>query len=176
MFRFLLWTTQSRFPQPQFPGFLLILPFYNKKSWYFYIRHLQYLIKFVCCRYVGMSVYNVTIMCVLGVAISAVLNEHPNASFVLISVFIIFCTTGTLCLVFVPKVAPTSSSPFLTPNRPLSFALSCHTFWRRSQIFMYWLGRCVRMLKEIIENSPTRIMVEIWIIPILVDKSCCYSW
>ena len=56
------------------------------------------------CRYVGMSVYNVTIMCVLGVAISAVLNEHPNASFVLISVFIIFCTTGTLCLVFVPKV------------------------------------------------------------------------
>jgi hypothetical protein len=55
-------------------------------------------------KYVGMSVYNVTIMCVLGVAISAVLNQHPNASFVLISVFIIFCTTGTLCLVFVPKV------------------------------------------------------------------------
>lgn len=55
-------------------------------------------------KYVGMSVYNVTIMCVLGVAISAVLNEQKNASFLLISVFIIFCTTGTLCLVFVPKV------------------------------------------------------------------------
>ena len=56
-------------------------------------------------KYVGMSVYNVTIMCVLGAAISAVLNDHQNASFVLISIFIIFCTTGTLCLVFVPKVS-----------------------------------------------------------------------
>ena len=51
-----------------------------------------------------MSVYNVMIMCVLGVAISAVLSEQRNSSFVLISVFIIFCTTLTLCLVFVPKV------------------------------------------------------------------------
>ena len=56
-------------------------------------------------KYVGMSVYNVTIMCVLGVAISSVLYEQQNVSFLLISVFIIFCTTGTLCLVFVPKVA-----------------------------------------------------------------------
>ena len=58
-------------------------------------------------KYVGMSVYNVFIMCVLGVAISFVLNEDQNASFIIISVFIIFCTTGTLCLVFVPKVADT---------------------------------------------------------------------
>ncbi|XP_023348686.1 gamma-aminobutyric acid type B receptor subunit 2 [Eurytemora carolleeae] len=55
-------------------------------------------------KYVGMSVYNVVIMCVLGVAVSYVLNEDQNASFIIISVFIIFCTTGTLCLVFVPKV------------------------------------------------------------------------
>ena len=56
-----------------------------------------------------MSLYNVVIMCVLGVAISAVLQEQRNASFVLISVFIIFCTTLTLCLVFVPKVNPLTS-------------------------------------------------------------------
>ena len=55
-------------------------------------------------KYVGMSVYNVTIMCVLGVAVSFVLNEEQTASFIIISFFIIFCTTGTLCLVFVPKV------------------------------------------------------------------------
>ena len=86
-----------------------------------YYIHLTKLL----CRYVGMSVYNVTIMCVLGVAISAVLNEHPNASFVLISVFIIFCTTGTLCLVFVPKVAPAyfllSFSHYLIGLFPSSF-------------------------------------------------------
>lgn len=55
-------------------------------------------------KYVGMSVYNVTIMCVLGVAVSFVLGEEHTMSFVIISIFIIFCTTGTLCLVFVPKV------------------------------------------------------------------------
>ena len=53
----------------------------------------------------GMCIYNVMIMCVLGVAISAVLTHHPNTEFVLISVFIVFATTLTLCLVFVPKVS-----------------------------------------------------------------------
>jgi gamma-aminobutyric acid type B receptor len=56
-------------------------------------------------KYVGMSVYNVAIMCILGVAVTFVLKDEQTASFVIISVFIIFCTTGTLCLVFVPKVS-----------------------------------------------------------------------
>ena len=107
MFRFPPWTTQSRLHLPFCP--FCICPFDQ----------------IALCRYVGMSVYNVTIMCVLGVAISAVLNEHPNASFVLISVFIIFCTTGTLCLVFVPKVAPAyfllSFSHYLIGLFPSSF-------------------------------------------------------
>ena len=55
-------------------------------------------------KYVGISVYNVAIMCVLGVAVSFVLSQEQTASFLLISAFIIFCSTGTLCLVFVPKV------------------------------------------------------------------------
>ncbi len=55
-------------------------------------------------KYVGISVYNVTIMCVLGVAVSFVLSEEQTASFLLVSIFIIFCNTGTLSLVFVPKV------------------------------------------------------------------------
>ena len=56
-------------------------------------------------KYVGMSVYNVAIMCILGVAVTFVLKDEQTASFVIISVFIIFCTTLTLCLVFVPKVS-----------------------------------------------------------------------
>lgn len=55
-------------------------------------------------KYVGMSVYNVVIMCVMGAAISSILAEQQNAAFIIISIFIIFCTTTTLCLVFVPKV------------------------------------------------------------------------
>ncbi|XP_037074504.1 gamma-aminobutyric acid type B receptor subunit 2-like, partial [Pollicipes pollicipes] len=55
-------------------------------------------------KYIGMSVYNVVIMCVIGVAISFVLSDDQDASFIIISIFILFCTTGTLCLVFVPKL------------------------------------------------------------------------
>lgn len=43
-------------------------------------------------------------MCIMGAAIALVLADRRDAVFILISVFIIFCTTATLCLVFVPKV------------------------------------------------------------------------
>ncbi|XP_067137060.1 gamma-aminobutyric acid type B receptor subunit 2-like isoform X3 [Centruroides vittatus] len=55
-------------------------------------------------KYIGMSVYNVVIMCVMGAAVSYLLREHQDAAFVIISSFIIFCSTATLCLVFVPKL------------------------------------------------------------------------
>lgn len=56
-------------------------------------------------KYVGMSVYNVVLMCVMGAAISFVLSDQQNYSFGIISVFILFCSTITVCLVFVPKVS-----------------------------------------------------------------------
>ncbi len=55
-------------------------------------------------KYIGMAVYNVVLMSVLGVSLSFILAERKNESFCLISIFIIFCTTLTLSLVFVPKV------------------------------------------------------------------------
>ncbi|GBP78974.1 Gamma-aminobutyric acid type B receptor subunit 2, partial [Eumeta japonica] len=55
-------------------------------------------------KHIGLSVYNVLIMCIMGAAIALVLADHKDALFVLIAIFIIFCTTGTLCLVFVPKL------------------------------------------------------------------------
>ncbi|CAK1546598.1 unnamed protein product [Leptosia nina] len=55
-------------------------------------------------KHIGLSVYNVLIMCIMGAPIALVLADHKDALFVLISIFIIFCTTGTLCLVFVPKL------------------------------------------------------------------------
>ncbi|CAG9796235.1 unnamed protein product [Diatraea saccharalis] len=54
-------------------------------------------------KHIGLSVYNVLIMCIMGAAIALVLSDHKDALFVLIAIFIIFCTTATLCLVFVPK-------------------------------------------------------------------------
>ncbi|XP_022094222.1 gamma-aminobutyric acid type B receptor subunit 2-like isoform X2 [Acanthaster planci] len=62
-------------------------------------------------KYIGSSVYNVVIMCVLGVALSSVIKDNPNASYGLVSVFILFCSTVTLCLVFVPKVIEMRGNP-----------------------------------------------------------------
>ncbi|KAL4706640.1 hypothetical protein ACJJTC_005025 [Scirpophaga incertulas] len=96
-------------------------------------------------KHIGLSVYNVLIMCIMGAAIALVLADHKDALFVLIAIFIIFCTTATLCLVFVPKlerrlrdlrqynhryrralqakdnelqVAPSFSAPMLEPAAP----------------------------------------------------------
>ena len=55
-------------------------------------------------RYVGMSVYNVVILSVVGVPAALMIEKQQNATFALTAVFVLFCTTVTLCLVFVPKV------------------------------------------------------------------------
>lgn len=52
-----------------------------------------------------MSVYNVVILSTIGVAITSVTRSNQNATFAITAVFVIFCTTITLCLVFVPKVS-----------------------------------------------------------------------
>lgn len=62
-------------------------------------------------KYIGMSVYNITIMCCLGVALSFVIQDNPAASHALVSIFILFCATITLSLVFVPKVIELRINP-----------------------------------------------------------------
>ncbi|KFB46262.1 AGAP004595-PA-like protein [Anopheles sinensis] len=62
-------------------------------------------------KHVGLSVYNCVIMCVMGAAIALVLSDRKDAVFILISLFIIFCTTATLCLVFVPKLVELKRNP-----------------------------------------------------------------
>lgn len=60
-------------------------------------------------RYVGLSVYNVVILSVVGVPAVFMIEHAQNVTFALTAVFILFCTTVTLCLVFVPKVNTTLS-------------------------------------------------------------------
>ncbi|XP_026318221.1 gamma-aminobutyric acid type B receptor subunit 2 isoform X3 [Hyposmocoma kahamanoa] len=70
-------------------------------------------------KHIGLSVYNVLIMCIMGAAIALVLTDHKDALFVLIAIFIIFCTTATLCLVFVPKLLELrrNGQPGAAPSR-----------------------------------------------------------
>lgn len=55
-------------------------------------------------KLIGMSVYNVVVPCVLIIPIRTVLESNRTASFALVSFLTIFCTTFTLCIVFIPKV------------------------------------------------------------------------
>ncbi|EFA04929.1 gamma-aminobutyric acid type B receptor subunit 2 [Tribolium castaneum] len=61
-------------------------------------------------RHVGLSVYNVAIMCICGAAVALVL-DHQDALFLIIGVFVLFCTTATLWLVFVPKMVELKRNP-----------------------------------------------------------------
>ncbi|XP_077978603.1 gamma-aminobutyric acid type B receptor subunit 2-like isoform X2 [Glandiceps talaboti] len=62
-------------------------------------------------KYIGMSVYNVVVMCTIGAALSFVIHDNPNASFGIMSLFLLFSTTITLCLVFVPKLLELRRDP-----------------------------------------------------------------
>ena len=56
-------------------------------------------------KYIGMSVYNVVIMCICGGAVTFIIRDQPTQSFLILSAFIMFATSATLCLVFMPKVS-----------------------------------------------------------------------
>lgn len=75
-------------------------------------------------KYIGMSVYNVGIMCIIGAAVSFLTRDQPNVQFCIVALVIIFCSTITLCLVFVPKVpGPCPLIPLLGFLPPLSKVL-----------------------------------------------------
>ena len=52
----------------------------------------------------GVSLYNVVILCMIGVPVALMMKEEVDACYTLISLFIFFATTLTICLVFIPKV------------------------------------------------------------------------
>ena len=56
-------------------------------------------------KLIGISVYNVVILCLIGVAVSVVINNDPEALFLFVSCIILFCTSITLTVVFVPKAS-----------------------------------------------------------------------
>ena len=85
-------------------------------------------------KYIGMSVYNVVIMCICGAAVSVVINDQPTASFVIIGLFIIFCTTITLCLVFMPKVGLVFLTSDITIGFNIQNSLSVSSFQIRRML------------------------------------------
>lgn len=55
-------------------------------------------------RYVGMSIYNVVILCLITAPVAMVIASQQDASFAFVALAVIFCCFLSMLLIFVPKV------------------------------------------------------------------------
>lgn len=55
-------------------------------------------------RYVGMSIYNVVVLCLITAPVSMVVASQQDASFGFVSLAVVFCCFLSMALIFVPKV------------------------------------------------------------------------
>ncbi|CAH1774696.1 unnamed protein product, partial [Owenia fusiformis] len=55
-------------------------------------------------KFIGISVYNVVVLCMIGVPIVLIMKDKVDVTYALISTFTFFATATTLCLVFIPKI------------------------------------------------------------------------
>ena len=66
----------------------------------------------------GISVYNVVVLCLIGVPTAFMIKEQIDAAYTLTSLFTFFATTLTICLVFIPKVRPLAGAFFARKSTP----------------------------------------------------------
>ena len=71
----------------------------------------RYLLLSVCqvkqindSRLVGMSIYNVAILCIITAPVTLVIADQQNATFAFVALANVFCCYLSMALVFVPKV------------------------------------------------------------------------
>ncbi|XP_014662333.1 PREDICTED: gamma-aminobutyric acid type B receptor subunit 1-like [Priapulus caudatus] len=76
-------------------------------------------------RFVGMSIYNVVVLCLITSPVTMIIDDQQNASFTFVSLAIIFCSFLTMALIFIPKFMTLwrypregSESTALTDNFP----------------------------------------------------------
>lgn len=55
-------------------------------------------------RYVGMSIYNVVVLCLITAPVTMVIASQQDASFAFVALAIIFCCFLSMALIFVPKI------------------------------------------------------------------------
>ncbi|XP_023288491.1 gamma-aminobutyric acid type B receptor subunit 1 [Orussus abietinus] len=55
-------------------------------------------------RYVGMSIYNVVVLCLITAPVTMVIASQQDASFAFVALVIVFCCFLSMALIFVPKV------------------------------------------------------------------------
>lgn len=55
-------------------------------------------------RYVGMSIYNVVVLCLITAPVSLVISSQADASYAFVTAALVFCCFLSMALIFVPKV------------------------------------------------------------------------
>ncbi|KAK2163462.1 hypothetical protein LSH36_79g07008 [Paralvinella palmiformis] len=55
-------------------------------------------------RFIGLCVYNVVIMCIVGVTVTLALPERDDIRYAFQAACIMFCAYSSLCMLFVPKI------------------------------------------------------------------------
>lgn len=68
-------------------------------------------------RYISLSIYNVVFPCALGITVVSVIDNAPDVWYAVLSVLVVFCTSITLCFVFIPKISTVRADP-LGQERP----------------------------------------------------------
>lgn len=59
-------------------------------------------------RYVGMSIYNVVVLCLITAPVTLVIASQQDAAFAFVSLAIVFCCFLSMALIFIPKVSKSS--------------------------------------------------------------------
>lgn len=72
-------------------------------TFFFFVRHVK-IPALNDSQYIGLSVYSVVITSVLVVVLANLVSERVTLAFLCISLPILVSTTGSLCLLFVPKL------------------------------------------------------------------------
>ncbi|GFS03758.1 metabotropic gamma-aminobutyric acid receptor [Elysia marginata] len=62
-------------------------------------------------RFVGMSIYNVVVLCVITAPISLIISNQENATFAFVSLAILLCSFLSMGLIFVPKIKEILQNP-----------------------------------------------------------------
>ena len=62
-------------------------------------------------RLVGMSIYNVAILCIITAPVTMAIADQQNATFAFVALANVFCCYLSMALVFVPKVCIIGTNP-----------------------------------------------------------------
>lgn len=91
-------------------------------------------------RYVGMSIYNVVVLCLITAPVTLVIASQQDAAFAFVSLAIVFCCFLSMALIFIPKV---SKLYYCYPNHPMVLNKISKFVWNSICYSMIQKSHCV---------------------------------